>query len=294
MHYVPSLSNLTFAYYNVSTTLKNYNDNIMKFQISYINNNSISLSATTTFGFDYSFFIKDDLNPTITNISSPTSVVVNQEILLSFSTSDDRGIKKVTVEYKYQLSTFWLSLTQLSNTSNGANSYVFYYSYTPQDAKSIDFKITVTDTHDQVSVQSKTVVVSDYNAPKVKDYSVTPTDIYVDNEVTITITFFKESETITSVSLTINGKGAYAFEKLSEDNSTETWQLTLKATEAGTFTYRITALNTANKNTQVDLSVTVKPKQKSLVTASPGYELFVVVFGLLALVPITRKLRKQS
>lgn len=306
MNYIATMSNSTHDYYNVSAYLNHYNDNTIEITIRYLNNQSMAILVTNTFAIDYTSFIKDDLNPSISNISSPVSVLVNQEIFLNFTVSDDRGIQAVNVLYKYENELGSSPVTSLlGNTSLGNNMFMLYYFFTPTKAYSVDFTISVTDSYGQISSVSRTVIVSDYNAPKVQTYSVSPSTIYVGDQVTISITFVKESEVITSVSLTIIGKGTYALEKVSDGYTTETWQVKLTASQAGTFSYQITALNTANKNTQVTLPVTVhthpnttsvnsQTSSDSTITTSPGYELFMAIIGFLVLVPITRKLRKNS
>ncbi len=294
MTFDSSSSNSSFSAWNVSAYLNNYWDDTLKFEISYINNQSIQLKVTDLWNIDYKSFIKDDLDPIISNTDYPQAAKINDMIFLSFIVSDDRGINSVLVKYKYQNGLTATELTPDSNTTNGLNSYTYFYSFKVEQAHSLNLLISVTDSHGQVSTKSLPVVVSDYGSPSVKSYTITPTTISQGDLVTITIVFNKQSEVITSVTLKIDSVGTYAFEKTDENSLTETWVVSLTASQAGTFNYHIVALNTANKNTNVDFSVTVIAKQIKTITTSPGFEMLMVLLGFVMATPMLKKLKKRS
>jgi hypothetical protein len=295
LQFIEDLSNETHAYFNGTVNLKNYNDNILRFKIAYKNQAGTSLLTTNDFVVDLSYAIIDDTLPTVDNLNYPQSVKINQKIYLNFTITDDRGIKDVVVQYKYQNLQTIVDLIPLSVTNTSMTSYNYAFSYTPNFAKSLDFFITITDTHDQVTKITKTIVVSDYNAPSVKSYSINPETIYFGDTVTITIIFKKESEVITSVSLSINGERSYAFEKSSENSFEETWTVSLKADKSGTFNYKVTALNTANKNTDVTFTVKVLNKaSNNPLSTAPGFEVVFLIFSFVFLFSITKKIKKFS
>ncbi|MFW9928421.1 MAG: hypothetical protein ACFFD1_03435 [Candidatus Thorarchaeota archaeon] len=274
--------NGTHILYRVTCYSKNFNYKDFRVIINFVDDNSNNVQTTQDFTVS-SLNIVDDLNPTLGGYSFPLTVWENQKINISFTVNDDRNVKNVTVSIKWQNQ----QNSSIIMTDYPGIGKTYNVNFFPNATGTLDITITVFDSINQKTSQKLTIIVNEPESPNIQGYMVSPLSITVGDSVDVNITFIKNSQVITSVSLTIDTYGSYALEKIYEDSTIEVWSVTITADKTGTFDAKLTAINTANKKTEATFTFTVHAT--SITTAAPGFELFSILIGLISVIWFSRR-----
>ncbi|MHA2254394.1 MAG: hypothetical protein ACXAD7_28895 [Candidatus Kariarchaeaceae archaeon] len=290
-----SWRNVTHEMYeaiNVSTNIIGELSAVVTFDI-----NGVTISKLVEYAV---LTVIDDANPTIIDVTIPTVLYTGISFNVSVNTSDDFGIDYVEIKIISNSVSQTVRMIPVSVDSNKNGYYKVSLNIDSEGA--VNFIVYVYDTIGQRSSESDllNLLIYDPQGPDVIDYGHSEEDtdlIAPGTEITFFISFNKQDEVITSVSMKINAGQSIAFEKEEETETSETWTANYTPTDDGQYTIEITALNTANKHVTITMYIDVESEESSQQTFSsqptPGFELLPLLFFLIIL-NLVKSYRKRK